>query len=211
MKPNLLDMFHGDNREQVPDFAKAKANGVAAVCHKATQGIDYTDPRYHIRQEAALKAGLIWGAYHFGDASPEIDQAVHFLAVAGSCCDFLVLDYEDSAQPMGLMQALVFMIHCDGAQGGKTTWLYSGNRIRETLTARLGGHVAADMLAAGKFFALHPLWLAEYGPVERVPAPWTKTIAWQYSETGSVAGVSGHVDLNAMDADAFRQRRNDTG
>jgi lysozyme len=205
MMPNFLDLFHGDDREHIPDFAAARRNGIFAVCHKATQGIDYVDPKYHVRQNAAQAAGMIWGAYHFGDASDEQMQLRHFLAVVMLVADFFVLDFEDNRQnSMALNQAQVFMRTCDERTGRKT-WLYSGNRIREALT-HSGGHQQPDMTDATGFFGLHPLWLAEYGPVERVPLPWTSAIAWQYSESGSVPGIAGHVDLNhiPMTEDQFR-------
>lgn len=50
----------------------------------------------------------------------------------------------------------------------------------------------------------YPLWLAQHttAPAPRLPAPWTKYMAWQYSQTGRVAGVAKvdgtpvNVDLN---------------
>ena len=67
---NFLDMFHGDNREAVPDFAKLKSEGILGVFHKATQGTEYVDPKYHQRQAAARAAGMPWGAYAFLDGLP---------------------------------------------------------------------------------------------------------------------------------------------
>ena len=48
-------------------------------------------------------------------------------------------------------------------------------------------------------FGSYPLWIAEYG-VQSVtlPAGWASWTFWQYSESGTVSGVSGAVDLNVF-------------
>lgn len=186
MQPNFLDMFHGDNNEHMPDWEKIKAAGVFAIAHKCTQGVNFIDSRYADRMKAAKAAGLIWLAYHFGDASPATRQAEYFLHHAmldaddGAVCDFE--DYPKSQ--MSLMSALGFMQEVDTVRN-RACWLYSGNRIREHITG-----------ATFAFFGAHPLWLCEYGPVERPPSPWPHATAWQYSETGHSPGVVGKVDLN---------------
>jgi len=47
-------------------------------------------------------------------------------------------------------------------------------------------------------FANCPLWIARYtsDPDPGTPAPWATWRIWQYSETGSVAGITGDVDLD---------------
>ena len=66
--------------------------------------------------------------------------------------------------------------------------VYGGDLIRETVGS--ASKITQD------FFAGFPLWLAEYGPHERVPLPWTEAWGWQFSETGNVKTIAGHVDLN---------------
>ena len=48
-------------------FETVKAAGIAGIIHKATQGLSFQDPTYHDRRTQALAAGLLWGAYHFGE------------------------------------------------------------------------------------------------------------------------------------------------
>jgi hypothetical protein len=40
------------------------------------------------------------------------------------------------------------------------------------------------------------LWLANYNLNPSVPAPWTDWTFWQYTQTGTVDGVNGNVDLD---------------
>src|SRR5213075_1859354 len=74
---NVVNMSHYDLMR--PDFAGMAREGVAGVIHEATFPRLQRDARYSERQRAALEAGLLWGAYHFGDASNPIRQADHFL------------------------------------------------------------------------------------------------------------------------------------
>lgn len=80
---DFVDLSH-HNPVTLDGLRKARAAGVRAVYHKATEGSSYTDPTYAGRRKMADAAGLPFGAYHFarpavGDAEAE---ARHFLAVA---------------------------------------------------------------------------------------------------------------------------------
>jgi len=47
-------------------------------------------------------------------------------------------------------------------------------------------------------FGGYPLWIAEYGVTQPIlPNGWSAWTFWQSSQTGTVAGVTGHVDLNS--------------
>lgn len=41
-----------------------------------------------------------------------------------------------------------------------------------------------------------PLWLAAYVANPQVPAAWGYWTFWQYSDTGSVPGIAGNVDVD---------------
>jgi len=60
-------------------FNKAKADGIIGVIQKATQGKTYVDATFKSNKKAILAAGLLFGAYHFGDGSDGVLQARHFL------------------------------------------------------------------------------------------------------------------------------------
>ncbi len=223
MTANVLDMYHGDNRERIPDFVALKNAGIVAVIHKASQGLHYRDPKYMERRAAAQAAGLLWGAYHYLDASNASDQANIFL----STCQFdlndtpilLAADYEDNgANSASLGQLIEFMKVCEAAAVNNSIVIYSSNRIRETLKPHPGGHLASDMIGVHDYCKAHRLWLAEYGPHENVPWPWNEPITlnpqaptpgpvpgvflWQFSEAGHVNPIVGNVDLNVYDGTA---------
>ena len=91
---SIIDLSH--HQAGSIDFQALKELGIAAVIHKATQGTHYVDPTYPGRRRAAEAAGLLWGAYHFGEeASTGADQAASFLQTVGDAAGvFVCLDYE---------------------------------------------------------------------------------------------------------------------
>src|SRR5437763_6568406 len=95
------------------DFEGMKREGVIGVIHEATYPRFARDSYYGTRQTAASRAGLLWGAYHFGDATDPIRQAEHFLNVVAANWRgpsvqpsgvLLVLDFEKNRPyPSGIM------------------------------------------------------------------------------------------------------------
>ena len=185
MQANVIDLYHGDNNGQPIDFAKIKAAGIVGIIHKCTQGSGYTDPAYPLRRQAALDAGLLWGAYTFNTGDSISSQVEEFLDHAEPDDDtLLALDFEDNPRSqMSLDQARHFLEVADAKLGRKIV-LYSGNRIKDLLTS------------GDPFFGSHRLWLAQYGPLAKPQASWSAPWLWQFSESGRVPGISGAVDLN---------------
>src|SRR3954464_311784 len=59
----VLDLSHHNT---VASWTDVCAAGVVGIIAKATQGDDYRDETYLDTARDALKAGLMFGAYHFG-------------------------------------------------------------------------------------------------------------------------------------------------
>jgi GH25 family lysozyme M1 (1,4-beta-N-acetylmuramidase) len=189
----VIDLSHYDPAN---DYAKVKAAGIVGVIYKATQGTGYSDPTYTEQRTAALKAGLKWGAYHFGDAHNVDDQVANFLSFAQIDSDSLFcLDYEpNGSNTMSLSQAKDFITKAEQGLGrpGECV-LYSGSQIKEQLGNKLDD-----------FWSSHRLWLAQYGPTPSWPPAWETFWLWQYTDGTSgpsphtVAGCdSGGVDCNS--------------
>jgi GH25 family lysozyme M1 (1,4-beta-N-acetylmuramidase) len=48
-------------------------------------------------------------------------------------------------------------------------------------------------------FKADPLWIASYGvSVPSIPSAWSNLTFWQYSDSGTVAGIGGPVDLDSL-------------
>jgi lysozyme len=198
---SVIDISH-HNGSQL-DFAKAKADGILGVIHKASQGQSNRDPWYTKNRDKARAAGLLWGAYHFATGSDGVKQAEHFLKTVGSDKEaLLVLDFEPnpSGPSMSLEEARAFNTHVQ-SQTGKWPGLYAGHYLKELLGS------AKDSVLANSW-----LWLAQYGPTAVVPANWPTWTMWQYTDGAAgpqphmVKGI-GHCDRNRFNGTATQLRK----
>jgi lysozyme len=187
----VLNMSHYDMMR--PDFVRIKAEGVMGVIHEATYPAFQRDAQYAVRQQAATRAGLLWGAYHYGNGSDPIRQADHFLSVVSSAraqADqlsrppgvLLVLDFEKNGHyPGGTMrvdQAVAFVERIR-ERTGSYPGLYSGEyRLRQVLNS-------PKVSPASKRVLLNCwLWIANYHYQPRSTAPWAYWHLWQYCGDG---------------------------
>jgi lysozyme len=191
----IIDLSHFN---QVSDFATIKAAGILGVIHKATQGTHYTDPEYANRRNAALDAGLLWGAYHFADASDGAEQADHFLSTVNpEPGDLLVLDMEQNysaGQPipsMNIADAETFVQQIE-QQSGRFPGLYSGSYIKQLLGDK------KNRTLANCWF-----WLAEYGQKAVTPANWPYWTMWQYTDGNNGPEPHSVNGVGACDRDKF--------
>src|SRR5438552_18617256 len=111
---NVVNLSHYDMMR--PDFAAMKSEGILGVIHEATYPRLERDAKYFERQQAATRAGLLWGAYHYANGTDPIRQADHFLSVVSSAWAqtdpaarsngvLLVLDFEKNGHyPGGTMR-----------------------------------------------------------------------------------------------------------
>jgi len=176
------------------DFAKAKANGIIGVIQKATQGQSGVDRTYETNRKAAIKEGLLWGAFHFATGSDGIKQADNFLKVAEPEKDtLLVLDFEPNltGPSMDLVEAHAFITHVEAATG-KFPGFYSGHYIKQLLGNK------DDAVLKKCWF-----WLAQYGSTPVVPANWDTWTLWQYTD-GNVGPTPHDVPgIGFCDRDKF--------
>ena len=155
----LIDLSHW-NAE--PDWAQLKNSGIAGVIHKFSQGHRLSRSVIcESRFQAATKAGLLFGRYHFGDSYSVKAQVSNFLKT-WTPAEMLALDWENNgAESMSLGQARAFMtlVH---DQTGVLPALYSGNAIKDAINA--GGN--PGILTSCR------LWLAHYATTPTLPEGW---------------------------------------
>ena len=111
---NVVNLSHYDLMR--PDFVTMRSEGIVGVIHEASYPRFDRDSQYAARQQAATRAGLLWGAYHFGDATDPVRQADHFVSVVSNAWEqadplsrpagvLLVLDFERNGHyPGGTMR-----------------------------------------------------------------------------------------------------------
>lgn len=182
--PKVIDLYHGDT---VSSFDEIYASGIRGCIHKATEGKSLTDSAYAKRREEAIDAGLLWGAYHFLRPGNMKDQARRFVDAADPADrTLLAADHED--RHVNYVDLLTFLREVE-AETSRAPVLYSGFLIKE----QLGSASFAGM-------ARYRLWLAQYSATPKWPSRvWEKPFLWQYTETGELPGIIGHVDLNSFD------------
>ena len=173
------------------DFSAMRAQGIVGVIHESSYPPGTQDEKYFVRQEAAVRAGLLWGAYHYANASDPARQADFFLDTverAWKRADhrpeevLLVLDFEKNGHyPGGTMrvdQAAQFIerVH---QRTGKYPGLYSGeNRLRAVL-----GSSAVTPAVRGTLERCW-LWVANYHYQPGALGPWSEWMLWQYTGDG---------------------------
>jgi lysozyme len=195
---SVVNLSHYDLMR--PDFVGMKSEGVAGIIHEATFPRFERDIRYRERQDAALQAGLLWGAYHFGDATDPVRQADHFLGVVAATRPsmlqpleaetqrpgvLLVLDFEKNGHyrggTMSVGQAVAFVERIK-ERTGKYPGLYcSEYRLRQMLYG--SGATAAQRNVLSNCW----LWIANYHFQPRNTAPWRSWRLWQYTGDGKCA------------------------
>lgn len=164
---------------------------------KATEGGDFTDPRFRENWEGAQGVGLVVGAYHFFTlCSPGRAQAAHLLSVL-----------PESAAP-------TLPVAVDLELGGNCADRPPVDRVRteidgfldavEAVTGRPPAiyttHDFHRRYLANAYPVDHPLWLRDvvWRPSGLDGHPWQ---VWQYLPRGRVAGIDGVVDQNAFSGD----------
>jgi GH25 family lysozyme M1 (1,4-beta-N-acetylmuramidase) len=169
------------NHNDVADFGKVKASGIAGIIHKATEATGFADNMYVVRRGHAMNAGLLWGAYHFLRPVSIPAQVDFFLKIAApDNMTLLAVDHEDERIP--LINAKEFLLRVEDAVGRRAV-LYSGFLIKEQLDDRMDVYLGA-----------HRLWLAQYGPRPVTPRNWSSAwlaVHWRRRRP-QAAQYSGH-------------------
>lgn len=176
------------------DWTKVKKDFVFI---KATEGVDYSDPRFEDNKYGCIRNKLIRGYYHFFRCNLNpTRQALNFLNHWDNPELPPVLDAEDDygRKIVGNQKALDNIM----------IWL---NTV-ESLTKRV------PIIYTGSWFwnnlplkdmNRYPLWIAQYttAPKPTVPRGWKDWTFWQYSSSGVVDGIHNKVDMNWFHEDQF--------
>lgn len=175
------------------NWQAVKADGVAFVYMKATEGTNYHSPLFNSQYAGASTAGLLRGAYHVAqsDASSGATQAQYLLAHGGSwTSDGLTLppalDLESNAKGAS----------CYGlSQQSMDNWIRD---FSDTVHSRIGRYPVIYTSTSWwqrctgntAFFGdTNPLWISHFGSaVGTLPSGWTHHSFWQHSDHGAAPG-----------------------
>ena len=192
----VIDISHFNGS---PDWTKVRAAGIQGVIHKATQGTTYVDSTFATAKKDVPASGLLWGAYHFGTGdSSGANQAQFFLdTVKPDAQTLCAIDFESnpSGTAMTLAELLDWIAAVEKATG-RPPVVYGGKSL-------LFGDIASSPEPA---LAKCPLWVAQYtsaaAPSAIPPQVWKTWTLWQYTESGTVDGITGQVDRERFNGTA---------
>ncbi len=197
-----IDVSHYQNDKGEINWTKVNNSGNIFSFVKATGGTGFVDDYFDDNMQNGSDVGMLMGIYHFAwphlyDAEAE---AKHF---NGTASEYL--------QPGYLRPALDLE---KGGELGKeklTNWVHTWMKYVENETG------IQPLLYTRPSFAeenltdsigIYDLWLAHwtYDPESPpdIPSQWKDWDFWQYSDTGSTAGIVGDVDLDVFNGDMDR-------
>lgn len=181
MVDTVIDISHYQAGIDLAEFAQG---GGVAVIAKASQGTDVADPQFATYRIAAAAAGLAFASYHYLTTDDPAAQAAFYLATAVPVKgERVIADWEAS----GVTAVQV------------STFLQTIQASRPDLELTVYGDPATLVAAAGTWLPANTsLWVAEYeSSSPSVPSStWSVWSLWQYSDTGTVPGYSGSIDVS---------------
>ena len=173
------------------DWAKVAKDGVqfavirAGYGRELSQKDDYFEQNYTAAKKAGIQVGAYWYSYANSVKRAEEEAKTCLKVLEGKKFDlpiFFDQEYEKSILALSsktrtdIILKFLEIIQAAGRKCG----LYSSTNF---ITTKL----QASRLRQ------YPLWIAEYGSKLHYPGTvW----AWQYTSTGRVSGIKGHVDCN---------------
>lgn len=159
---------------------------------KATEGGDWTDPRFAENWREARRAGFRVGAYHFFTfCRTAQDQARHFLSIlprdAGMLPPAVDLEFGGNCSKAPDRLAL---------RRDLVVWLQT---VEEAVGARpviYATHEAYDAFLHGSDLT-NPIWIRDVWAEPRLPdgSGW---VFWQFANRGRIRGIDTFVDLNVF-------------
>jgi GH25 family lysozyme M1 (1,4-beta-N-acetylmuramidase) len=173
------------------NWTAVKNAGVKFAFIRLSDGDVFQDPKFAANWNGAKQAGIVRGAYQFFRPNQSVTaQADKMIAAIGT--------YQPGDLPP------VIDVEATGGLGPSAV----ASRVR-TWVDRVKGALGVDPIVyTGKYFwrdqvggptsfATNPLWIAQYTSLcPDLPAPWQRWTFWQYTDSGSVSGISGNVDMN---------------
>lgn len=180
------------------NWQEVAASGAVFAFVKATQGITYVDPQFAVNWPAMKEVGLLRGAYHFYEpADDPQSQAQHFLSTVkpepGDLPPVLDVEINGGVSGQQLWSGVSAWLQAVQSATGRQPLVYTAPGFWNSNSPDLA-------------LTCHPLWLADYASKPTLPEGWTTWQFWQHSQTGTVAGVSGSVDLDCFNGTAQQLR-----
>lgn len=186
-------------------WSSVKSAGIQFAFIKATEGTTYKDPNFSANYLHAYNAKVIRGAYHFArpDLTGGSTQATYFAANGGAwSADNLtlpgMLDLEGGCYGKSTSSMRTWILDFYNTYKAKTSrdvLLYTSPSWWNTCTGSWTGMSARSPLVVAN-------WTSASSP--SIPNGFPYWTFWQYTDSGSVSGISGAVDRDRFSASSAR-------
>jgi lysozyme len=213
-----IEVFYGvdlSSHNGTVDFSLLARSGCKYAWIKLTEGTTHTNPGFEEKYKGCRDNGIIVGGYHFGrpdtypndssDVANEMDNFLSALNKVGLDCGDLV--------PMLNLEAGVKtgdQYNVDWALQWSEL-LSCKERVRPIIYTAKWYYDAYLRDASEESLdelANYPLWVASYNDgasPSRMVKSWKTWDVWQFTGSGSAAGVTGKCDQNWMAGGQLRQ------
>ena len=176
------------------NFDLVRKDGVEVVIIKATEGINYIDPKF-VDYYNAAKGKFNIGFYHFFSEKTDPKQQA--------------VDFYNAIKDKNYQVTPVLDIETNKKERSKTEVT---NRCIEFLNKfkKLSG--IDCIIYTGGFFGkdylddrvkLYPAWIADYGVDKPMYNGFTNVVGHQFTETGRVLGIYTDCDVNRFNENIF--------
>ncbi|AEB42901.1 MULTISPECIES: GH25 family lysozyme [Micromonospora] len=192
------------------NWTSVRNAGIQFAFIKATEGTSYKDPNFNTNYVNAYNAGVIRGAYHF--ARPNISSGAvqaNYLASNGGAWSAdsrtlpAALDLEANPYSGGYCYGLSTTAMRNWVQDFLNTYRSRTGRYAVIYTTTSFWNQCTGSWSGP--WNNHPLWIARWSSsVGALPAGAPFWSFWQYTDSGSVPGISGAVDRNYWNGDRSR-------
>jgi GH25 family lysozyme M1 (1,4-beta-N-acetylmuramidase) len=224
-----IDVYNGDG---AVNWTTAKNAGIQFAFVKATEGVNFVDARFAANMQNANAAGVYVGPYHFCrvdskngvpftsyDGSPFTPGSDPYLDATSEAIDFIdaIRPYYRSGYYLPPVADVEGLPDFGNASLNKTFISNWVQLFSDTVNHALGfrpmiytSKSKANSIYTSAVAASHDLWIAWWKgtgttspPVPSDTPLWDPWLFWQWSATGSVAGVPGSGIDHDCDKDVF--------
>ena len=170
------------------DWSEVATHNVKFAFIKASEGVTLRDARFRRNWEAARKAGVYRGAYHYFQPNYDGAQQANLFTRTvplqpGDLPPVLDVEHAEFHDVAYMRRNVATWLRLVERHYGVRPILYSNYSFYKR---HLAGH-----------FDKYPLWLAHY-EVAQPSLPREKWIIWQHSDEAYIPGIRGTVDFNVF-------------
>ena len=173
------------------NWTSVKNAGYAFAFIRISDGASFHDPQFGANWSGAKSAGVIRGIYQFFRPTQDVNAQADLVISAvgtpepGDLPPVIDVEVTGNLAPASVAAKVRQWVDRVKAGTGLDPIVYTGK------------YFWRDQVGGPTSFANNPLWIAQYTSLcPDLTSPWNTWAFWQYSESGTVPGMSGAVDMD---------------